>query len=104
MCFQLRAFFALLHIVEYINTDKFHLGCILFIQHIFTAVTFVISCLTKASCTFFCSKGTLARVAGHLFRRYILRALECILLQSKAIKSPFESCLQLKGLSKHNPL
>lgn len=33
-CFQLNAPFAVLHIVEYTNTNKFHLGCILFIQQI----------------------------------------------------------------------
>lgn len=73
----------------------------------FTAETFIIPCLTKASCTFSCSEGRVAPGVGHLFSRDIYRALKCVLenycnLQQKQQKSIFQlfaaqGCIKVKS-------
>lgn len=65
-CFQLRAYFAILHIVEYTNTDKFYLGCILFIQQILLQKHLF---YPKAPYTFSHREGRVALGVGHLFSR-----------------------------------
>ena len=100
-CFQLTALFAALRIVEHPNTDKFHLGCILFIQQFFSRRNICYPLLNKSLLYLFHGEGRVAPGEGHLFAAHFSNVSENYYnSQRERGKSLFVSFLQLKGVSK----
>ena len=100
-CFQLTPLFAALCIVEHPNTDKFHLGCILFIQQFFSRRNICYPLLNKSLLHLFHGEGRVAPGEGHLFAAHFSNVSENYYnSQRERGKSLFVSFLQLKGISK----